>query len=244
VGWVAWHLLERKQHVLLAWNGPFFAYSPDRKGIHIGPVVLDGKLLYNVGSHRWTFGERIEKGVPVFETMHLPSKAEIEGRHFSFAASGLQCLVRDGKPLKLEPFPIRAIKTPPVPSTPDEAGHIPINDHIRTSRTSLGWSRDNRFLYVLFVAESDNELESKLALKHGAAQDSGWTLDDLQRFWLSVGVWGVVNSDGGSVMQRVLRLPDGTYDLIAPEFATKRSGVLHPGEDFGHGTLMSFYVAD
>ena len=228
---------------VLAWNGPFFAYErsgPEVLGRHIGPVVLGGKVRYKVGSHRWTLGweegalagslTKSGAGSPhSMELLHRPKKAELA--KFEFAVSGVQALIKEGKALRLEPFPKFAsqIKQSPVPSTPEEAGHIPMVDHMRTSRTSLAWSRDFKKLYVLLVRESDHELGSKLGLKRGEAQQAGWTLADLQRFWLSLGAWGAINSDGGDVMQRWVRLPSGA-EYLPPKN--------------GQGTLMSFLVIE
>ena len=229
--------------VVLAWNGPFFAYDrsgPEVLGRHIGPVVFGGKIRYNVGNHRWTLGWKVgalagsltksgAESPHSIQLLHLPKKGELA--EYDFAVSGVQALIKKGKALRLEPFPKFAsqIKQSPVPSTPEEAGHIPMVDHMRTSRTSLAWSRDFKKLYVLLVRESDHELGSKLGLKRGEAQQAGWTLADLQRFWLSLGAWGAINSDGGDVMQRWVRLPSGVEDL--------------PPKN-GQGTLMSFLVVE
>ncbi|MEZ0327938.1 MAG: phosphodiester glycosidase family protein [Fimbriimonas sp.] len=210
---------------LLAWNGPFFAYDPP-VARHIGPVVQNGKLHYNVGNHRWTF---TAKGTH-FDILHMPDKRFLEAKHLDFGVAGVQALIKDGKPLNLEPFPDYEdqIKRPPVPSTPADAGHIPLVDHMRTSRTSLAWSKDGKLLKVLIVTESDHELGSKLGLKRGEPQGAGWTLADLQRFWLARKAWCAINSDGGDVTQRVYRRPKGSLDVVLPR---KREG-----------TLMSFFV--
>jgi hypothetical protein len=128
-------LTERLRGALLAWNGPFFAYdSKDRSlGHAIAPAVTSGSVRHNVGNHRWFFGARSGELV----LLHMPTRAQIDAARVEFGAGGLQCLIREGKPLRIEPFPETedAIKTGPVPSSIDEAGHIPIVDHIRTSRT-------------------------------------------------------------------------------------------------------------
>jgi hypothetical protein len=190
-------------------------------------VVIQAKVHYNVGNHRWTFGVQRNR----FQLLHLPSKPELEMRHFDWAVSGVQGLIKDGKPLALEPFPNFAsqIKRSPVPSTDREAGHIPIIDHIRTSRTSLAWNEACTKLYVLLVFEPDHELGSKLGLKRGQPQEGGWTLADVQRFWLSFGAWGAINSDGGDVTQRWLKVSSG-LDYIPPKLA--------------QGTLMSFLIVE
>jgi hypothetical protein len=215
--------------VILAWNGPFFAYTADRQATHIGPVIIDNRIRYNVGNHRWTFGQDL---MGRFVTLHMPNKFELMQGKFWWGAAGLQCVVKDGRPLRLEAFPTDGVfKKGPVPSTEDEAGHIPINDHIRTSRTSIAWSKDNKTVYVLLLLAPELELQSKMVLKQGGAPQGGWTLADVQRFWSSVGVWGAVNSDGGSVTQRVYAGPDGAEVRHAQGAPTK-------------GTLMTFYITE
>src|SRR5207302_809080 len=135
---------------------------------------------------------------PEFKAIHLPNAGVME-REFDFGAGGAQCLVRDGQDLILRPPPAIGAPIPkgPFPSTESEAGHIPMVDHMLTSRTSLGWSKDSRRLYLLIVKEPDSEMASALAFRHGEPESGGWSVAELQRFWLSLGVWGAVNLDGG-----------------------------------------------
>lgn len=96
--------------VLAAWNGLFFnstvpSGGPRAFGAHVAPVVLRGKTLYHVGDIRWAFGVQYDaQGRPTFKTRHEPDKATL-AREFSWAAEGAQCLIRDGKPLTLQPYP-------------------------------------------------------------------------------------------------------------------------------------------
>jgi hypothetical protein len=86
----------------------------------------------------------------------------------------------------------------PVASTPQEVGHVPIFDHMRTSRAAVAWSRDSRKLWVLWVKEPDSEGGSAVAMRRGLPVGGGWTVPDLQRFWLSMksqGVFNAINSD-------------------------------------------------
>jgi hypothetical protein len=240
--------------VVAAWNGLFFGYDrskgspPQGWAKHIGPVVLDGEVLHNVGRHRWTFGVKSTNGKPAFKALHKPSKQTL-AQEFDFAAEGAQLLLNEGKPLKLEPFPATAaeIREPPVDSTPEEAGHIPIVDHMKTSRTSMAWSQDNRFFYLLVVNEPDTENAAKMALKRGTDDMTGWTLEDLQRFWLSFGAWGAVNSDGGVVTQLVWRRQDGRYEMLPPRTGSASQRLLLE-PDFSNapsgGTLLTFYVSE
>lgn len=237
---------EGKGSVIAAWNGLFFGFDRnDASGIaeHVAPVVLNGKAYYNSGSHRWTFGVKYSHDRPIFKTLHLPDKQTLTNE-FDWAAGGAQCLIYNGKPLRLEPFPrsLDALKIGPVLSTPQEVGHIPTVDHMRTSRVSLGWSRDSRTLYLLFVKEPGNETASALAFRHGEIGMGGWTLYDLQRFWISIGVWSAVNSDGGNVAQLAYLRADAHYQLITQD---KRKIVTPAFEDAPHGgALMYFYVRE
>jgi len=255
VGTVVKHLNDKgRGPVVAAWNGLFFAYDfkngggPRGLARHVGPVVLRGKAFHNVGNPRWTFGVKERTGRPHFAVLHQPAKAELS-KEFDFASAGAQCLRLNGKSLRLQPFP-RAGEAPirqPVPSSPSEAGHIPLIDHMRTSRTSLGWSNDSSKLYLLVVNEPDHELASKLALKRGQAAEGGWTLDDLQRFWTAFGAPNAVNLDGGAVTQLTYLRPDARYELLPPRLvAPNQRMVFEP--DFenapGGGTLMTFYVRE
>ena len=149
-----------------------------------------------------------------------------------------------------------------MPSTVLEAGYIPGLDHIKTSRASLGWTRDYRHLYLLFVKEPDGEIASRASLARRQAGRGGWTLADVQRFWLAMkkakGVWNAVNSDGGDVAQLAYQRADGRTTLVPPRFALEggtdeknpqagaRRLLLAP--DFSNaprgGTIMYFYVRD
>jgi hypothetical protein len=242
VGGAVKHLNERGPgRVVAAWNGLFFAYGsagggPGVIAHHIGPVVLRGKAHYNVGNHRWTFGVKYLDGKPIFRSELLPEMSRL-GDMFDFAAAGAQTLVRKGAALKLGD----------ASGSETTYGKIPLVDDERTSRVSMGWSKDNRYLYLLYVNEPDTELGSKLAVKRGEPQSGGWALGDLQRFWLAVRVWGAVNSDGGAVAQLAYLRSDGRYDLSPPRVAAPNRRLTF-SPDFagapGGGTLMSFYVID
>lgn len=213
--------------VLAAWNGPFFGYY-HRVGLsdaafHLAPVVIDGKLHHNGTNHRWTFGVKYQHGQPVFKTFHLPGRGVLQ-REFDFASGTIQCLIKDGKPLRLQAFPAPGQPFPkqPVPSTPQEVGHIPYFDHAKFSRASIAWSKDNLRLWMLLVHEPrhDGEGQSILNLIKGNPQEGGWNAPDLQRFWKALAarglIWNAINSDAGGVGQLSYLLPDGNYSLIPP----------------------------
>ena len=253
IGQVTRHLNEvGRGPVLVAWNGPFFAYDrrpgtgPNGLARHVGPVVQNGVVRHFVGNPRWTFGAKSVESRPTFDVVHQPDRATL--RTFDVAAAGVQCLIRDRQPLRLAPYPQPGDPAPaqPVPSTEREAGHIPYVDHMRTSRTSLAWDNAKRRLYLVVVNEFDHEIGSKLAVKRGGFDDSGWSVADLQRFWLAFGAPNAVNSDGGAVMQMTYRRPDGKYEMIPPRL-TSPNVRLTLDEDFKDapegGTLMTFFVS-
>jgi len=242
------HLNETgRGEVVAAWNGLFFNCS-DSVTSHVAPVVLKGKALYNVGVVRWAFGVKYGKGGPVFKVMRLPEFGKL-GTEYDFAAEGASCLIREGKPLRLRRFP-RAGENPFPPSEPpgpDDAGFVRRVDHIRTSRTSVAWSKDNRHLYLLIVKEPDTESGSIIALKNRLPVVGGWTVADLQRFWKSFGAWGAVNLDGGDLTQMTLLRPDGRYDLVPARWGSNRMRmVCKPGFAGAPpaGSIMYFYVRD
>ncbi|MCE9559534.1 MAG: phosphodiester glycosidase family protein [Armatimonadetes bacterium] len=249
---IAKHLSDQKRGIVIAaWNGLFHGYDrsvaipPHGLATHIGPNVIRGKGRYNYGSIRWGFG--VKGGA--FVISHQPTVKQMEAT-MDFGAIGAQCLILDGKPLKLQDFPKPddlPLKTP-VPSTPMEAGHIPSVDFLKTSRTSMAWSKDNRYFYLLVVTEADNEVQSKLALRDRSDRpDGGWTLSDLQRFWVDFGADFAINSDGGIATQLVYRRTTGDYEFLPAFFVGK--GRMTIGKDFsgapkGGGSLMSFAILE
>jgi hypothetical protein len=119
---------------------------------------------------------------------------------------------------------------------------------MRTTRASMGWSRDSQAFYLLFVKEPDSETASIYAHDLGVPLAGGWTVADLQRFWLSLGVWGAVNSDGGDLAQLLVRRDaDGGYDLTPPRWASRAMRLSLPPDGSGApegGALMYFVVRD
>ena len=248
VGQVTRHLNDGgRGRVLAAWNGTFFNSNGEAGGIasHVAPVVLNGKVYYNVGDIRWTVGVQYRDGKPVFKTLHQPDRKAHESE-FTCAAAAVQCLIRGGAPLRLEPAP-GVKKRRPVPSTPQEAGFVPGVNEINTSRTSIAWSRDNRHFYLLIVKEPDNETVSFEARVTPRPDDGGWTVDDLQRFWQAFGAWGAVNLDGGDVTQLTALRKDGKYLLIPAAWGSKKLEMTCNSRFRGApqgGTMMYFYVRD
>jgi hypothetical protein len=243
----------QRGHVVAIWNGLFFGFKgapvdDNGEAFHVSPVVLDGKVHFNTANHRWAFGVKYSAQGPQFKMFHQPSRAILE-KEYDWGGGSAQCLIKDGSPLKLEPFPRTRgdFKKQPVSSTPQEAGHIPIFDHMHTCRASLGWTRDNKKLYLLVVKEPDNEAGSAVALKRGLPITGGWTVPDVQRFWLSKDVWGAMNSDAGDVAQLVYLRNDGRYEMIPPRWSSNRMRLLLK-PDFSNaphgGSIMYFYVRE
>ena len=254
--------LNKNGRVIALWNGLFFGYHGGSKwstgaAFHVSPVVLDGKVHDWGANHRWSFGVKYHRGQPHFKVMHKPSR-QVLAREFDYGGGSAQCLLKDGKPLALRPFGAPPVKQP-VPSTPQEAGHIPDFDHMRSCRASLGWTKDSSRLYLLFVKEPDSEAASIIAARRGSffgvSLWGGWTVADLQRFWLALrqakgsakGVENAINSDAGDVAQLVLLRPDGAYDLVPPRQGSSLMR-LKMKPDFkgapSGGALMYFYIAE
>jgi hypothetical protein len=244
------HHLNSRHHVLAAWNGLFFAYDrsknpPNGLANHIGPVVVDGRFHNNFGTHRWFFGITKKRR---FEVLYKPTRKQMDGK-FLYGADGAQCLIRNGKPLEIAPYPDVGYGKPPTrfADSDTRVGSIPMVDHIRTSRISMGWTKDSRILYLLVVSESDTEAESARRLRAHEPLGSGWNLFDLQAFWKSLGVYGAINSDGGVVTQYAAFRKDGLYTLMPARIASPHRKLTF-GPDFkgspDGGTLLTFYVSD
>jgi hypothetical protein len=245
-----------KGRVIAAWNGLFFGY--DRKGgkelaFHVSPVVIGGTVHHWGSNHRWSFGVKYTAGKAAFKTFFLPDRATLQ-HEYDYGGGSAQCLIKDGKPLKLQPFPTAGSPRlkQPIKSTREEAGHIPYFDHMKSSRASIGWSRDNTYLYLLFVKEPDTESGSILALLRETSPDSaaakgGWMVSDLQDFWKARRVWGAVNSDAGGVGQLLYAQRDGSYEFVPPQQGTSEMRMTLKGDlgkAPGGGAIMYFYVRD
>ena len=259
---------QKKGRVVALWNGLFFGYYnktrpknresiSERAGHHVAPVVINGKAHYGPKNHRWSFGVKYANNRPVFKAAHLPTRQWLE-RELDFGGGSAQCLVLNGKPLNVQPAPPvgkRPLKGP-VPSTPRDAGHIPTFDHMRTSRMSMAWTRDNSKLFLLAVKEPDNESASAVAFlrempPNAPEHRGGWTVRDVQRFWLSAmpgeKIWTAINSDGGNAAQMTLLRPDKKYDLLPPREVSSAMRLTYTAQFQDApkgGALMYFYVRD
>jgi len=240
--------------VVAAWHGLFFGL--ETKGAippspylyhHVTPVVLGGKVHANVGQARWTFGvSQDASGRAEFKTLLMPDKDAL-AKNFTFAAGGAQCLIKDGKPLTLHPFPA-SIEIygggHPAACTEGEAGYIPNVDWIQTTRATVGWSHDNKHFYLLFVKQTGTEGGAVMAAHGHGPPTGGWTVSDEQRFWLAKGVWGAINSDGGDVGQLTFLQPDGNYLLLPPVAEQRLTFTPEFINAPQSGTLLYFFMRD
>lgn len=248
VGLVTRHLNRiGRGRVVAAWNGLFFQYTGD-VGSHVAPVVLGGRALYNVGTVRWAVGVKYRSGKPAFAVTRLPDFRDL-AKEYDFAAEGASCLILNGRPLRLEPFPKPNEEPFPPSKRPaaDEAGFVRQVDHIRTSRTTMAWSKDSRHFYLLIVKEPDAEAPSIMAFRNRLALMGGWTVADEQRFWKQFGAWCAVNLDGGDVTQMTLLRPDGRYDLVPARWGNGSMRLTLPADLAGAppgGSMMYFFVRD
>lgn len=220
--------------VVAATNGLFFhATGSTEKDFasHVTPVVVDGKVRSFGESIRWMIGVKYTGAKPHFVAIHTPKVEEITGK-FDFAAGGAQVLVLEGKPAQ---------------SPAEQTGQDSAFEKMRTSRVAWGWSKDDRFLYLLCVKEPDSEIVSKIAAKRHQSLGGGWMLGDVRQFFLKLGVWMAFNSDAGDVGQMVLLRPDGRYDFVPPRIG-KEPNRRVLGADLnggaGGGALMYWYVSE
>lgn len=245
----------KNRRVVALWNGSFFGYHGGSKwankdAFHVSPVVIQGEVHDFGANHRWSFGVTNIDGKPRFATFHLPTKQTLKA-NYDFASGGLQCLIRDGKPLNLRTYGLPTLPQP-VESTPTEAGHIPNFDGMKSSRASLGWNRDSSKLCLLFVKEGDSEGASIAALKMGGGVlgfqiKGGWSVADVQRFWQSRNVWGAINSDAGDVAQLSVLRPDENYDLVPSRQNSSQMRLKFDSQFDGAptgGALMYFAVVE
>ena len=108
----------------------------------------------------------------------------------------------------------------------------------------MGWSKDQTHFYLLFVKQIGTEGGAVMASHGHGPPTGGWTVSDEQRFWLTHGAWGAINSDGGDMAQLTYLQPGGDHVLLPP-MAQQRL-IFTP--DFPnapqHGALLYFYVRD
>jgi hypothetical protein len=225
---------ERSGVVIAATNGLFFGFTrlgPGGIASHVAPVVVRGTPHVEKGPNpRWTFGVVLGKHGPLFKQQEGP--AEWQLRQYSYASGGAESLVRDGK---LAPLP------------PGSVNRSVAFDRMRTTRVGIGWTRDSRKLYLLFVKEPDSEGPSLMAVEHGISAAGGWSVPDMARFFVALGAWGAINSDAGDAGQLSYRTATGRYELVPPRWSSPEMRMTF-APDFSNappgGTLMYWVVRD
>jgi hypothetical protein len=117
----------------------------------------------------------------------MPDKMTL-AKNFTFASGAAQCLVRDGKPQNLHPWPKWDEPPPPqpVPCAPDEAGYIPNVglDPDLTRDDGLVARSESIFICCSSPRPGDETGAVMASHGHGPAT-GGWTVSDEQRFWLA-----------------------------------------------------------
>jgi hypothetical protein len=225
---------EGDREVIAATNGLFFDYTtagPWGVASHVAPVVVRGQPHFDHGSNpRWTFGVVDSAHGPRFEQEQSPTREQL--KRYAYASGGAESLVRGGEPAFM-----------PLGSVNRSVAF----DRMRTTRVGLGWTRDSRRLYLLFVKEPDAEAPSLMAAEHGLSMAGGWSVPDMARFFVALGAWGAINSDAGDVGQLIYHAPQGGYVLVPPKWSSPQMRIaLAP--DFANGpaggTLMYWVVRD
>lgn len=196
----------------------------------------------------WAVGVKYQQSRPRFKVLRLPAFRTFASE-YDFAAEGASCLILEGRPLLLRPFPkLNEDPFPPSkPPTPNEAGFVRKVDHIRISRTSMAWSKDNRHFYLLIVKEPDAEAPSIVAFRNNLPLMGGWTVADEQRFWQQFGAWCAVNLDGGDVTQLTALRSDGRYDLVPARWGDGRMRAILSSDCArapSGGSMMYFFIRD
>jgi hypothetical protein len=220
--------------VVAATNGLFFGFTragPGGIASHVAPVVVQGVPYFDKRPNpRWTFGVLNGQPGTLFKQQEGPEREQLQ--RYSYASGGAQSLVRQGK---LAPLPARSVNR----ST--------AFDRMRTTRVGIGWTRDHRKLYWLFVKEPDAEAPSLLAAEHGISMAGGWSVPDVARFFAALGVWEAINSDAGDAGQLIYRTPEERYVVVPPKWSSRKMRMTLE-TDFSNapqgGTLMYWVVRD
>ncbi len=184
----------RHRNVVCAVNAGFFGWDRRFVGMHVAPVVANGRPLYNVGGPHpewWTFGIT---GRGPTTRFHLDQGLTWKDLfRFDTAVVHVRPLIVAGKPLVLGPG----------------AGVT----GLRCSRMSIAWTADSRRFYVLMVRDPDGEMSSVRQMKSRSRQTGGWDLHQVQRFWHRMGVQYAIALDGGDSTQLAYRDPRGRFVL-------------------------------
>jgi hypothetical protein len=220
--------------VVAAINGLFFGFTRAGAGgvaSYVAPVVVQGVPYFDRRPNpRWTFGVVNGQQGPLFKQQERPVRKQLQ--RYTYASGGAQSLVREGKPA---PLPLGSVN------------RSIAFDRMRTTRVGIGWTRDHRKLYWLFVKEPDAEAPSLLAAEYGISMAGGWSVPDVARFFVALGAWEAVNSDAGDAGQLIYRTPEGRYVLVPPKWSSRKMRMTLDS-DFSNapqgGTLMYWIICD
>lgn len=183
-----------KNDVLCLVNGGFFGAENQWTARHEAPIVVDGKPLYNSRTleHDWPQ----QNGSLAISRLNgqvrfgfLRDVAWKKLRDYQTVLGGVRGLIFDNK--------LESLK-------PGMGGTL-----LKCSRTSVAWSNDSRFFYVLSVRDMDGEaasLRQRAAQKLGVGTPGGgWDVSQVQQFWQKIKVPNAVLFDGGESTQLVYR---------------------------------------
>ena len=218
--------------IIAACNGGPFGFNrivlKDRAH-HVAPLIYNGAVYFNAAAidwdQAWVVGVRDGKA-PRFEAVLRPSPTQL--RTYTWGTGEVQCLVKDGAPLTLGGAPTGGKWPVYLAPGPMEAGTFGKTDWTKTSRVSLGWSRDGAKLWMLSVHDPEAEAASRVALSlrvRGSTNaqtppiTGGWSAFDVQNFWKSKGAWGAVLVTTGDFAQLAARRSDGQIEFVPSHVA-------------------------
>jgi hypothetical protein len=194
--------------VLAVFNGGFFGGSSRWIAAHEAPVVIDGQPHYNLNimkekwdDQAWVFGVVRNAGHTRFELK--PDVAWQDLKRYDTAISGLRPLRINGQAQPLDP-----------------GSGAP---GLRCSRTSIGWSADSRFFYLLIVRDPDGEAASIRQRKLKQPQTGGWDASQILSFWERLGVPNAALCDSGESTQLCYRLAPDRYVTIRSSYNLSRT---------------------
>lgn len=189
--------MSRLQHsgqgkAICAFNAGFFGWGAQFRGMHVAPIVVDGKPLYNVPQDPswWTFGVTRQGSSTAFALVQGATWKSIHSR-YDTAIVHVRPLIVRGQVLRLLPG----------------AGVT----GLRCSRMSVAWTANSKRFYVLVVRDPDGEMSGVRQMKSGGHQTGGWDLREVQAFWKRLGVDCAIALDGGDSTQLAYLQPSGRY---------------------------------
>lgn len=199
----AWNHLKSRGQMIALFNGPFYSGGRDKSGngnrefmSHTAAVVRHHQVYSNVGNPRWGLGVKDTARGQRFFLVQRAARPQLKA--FDWGSGNVQALVVSGKPTRLLPPSPRMPDHGSPESLPGDCGPYPGIDYLKTSRTSLGWRKDEFALLVVSLKPGEDEATSGVLRNQGRPQSSGWDIADLQKFWLAWRAQGACNLDGGN----------------------------------------------